>query len=245
MEAAATRRIDVGRVISQTFSTYGANAGPLLGSAFIIFLISGVLQGLLNDEGGLILTLIATVVGLIAQALYTGFVVRLVEDTRDGRRDMTAGQMMSDARPAILPLIINGILRGIAIAIGLFLLIIPGLYLMTIWAVTSPAIVSESEDSIGAFGRSHELVKGNGWPVFGVIVIAFLITVAVSIVAVAIGAAIGLAGIIILAIIAGILTAPISALVSAILFFDLGGGGGAAAAPPAPVDPPPPPAATV
>jgi hypothetical protein len=243
MEAAATRRIDVGRVISETFSTYGANAGPLLGSAFIIFLISGLLQGLLNDEGGLILTLLATVVSLIAQALYTGFVVRLVEDVRDGRRDMTAGQMMADARPAILPLIVNGILRGIAIAIGLLLLIVPGLYLMTIWAVTSPAIVSESEDSLGAFGRSQELVKGNGWPVFGVIVIAFLITVAISIVAAAVGAAIGLAGLIILAIIAAIVTAPISALVSAIMFFDLGGGSGAAA-PPAPIDPPPPPAAT-
>ena len=41
MEAATTKRIDVGRVMSETFSLYGANAGPLLGSAFIIFLISG------------------------------------------------------------------------------------------------------------------------------------------------------------------------------------------------------------
>ena len=242
MEASA-KRIDVGRVISESFSLYGANAGPLLGSAFVIFLISGVCQGLLNDEGGLILALIATAISLVAQALYTGFVVTLVKDVRDGSRDQTAGEMISSARHAIVPLIINGFLRGIAIAIGLFLLIIPGLYLMTIWAVTSPAIVAENESATGAFGRSHELVKGNGWQVFGVIVIAFLITFAVSLVAVAIGAAIGLAGVIILAIIAAVLTAPISALVSAIMFFDLGGDG-AAAAPPAPLDPPPPPVAT-
>ncbi len=245
MEAAATgKRIEVGRVINECFELYGSNAGALLGSAFVVFAISGILQGLLNNGGGLILALLATAVGLVATALYTGFVVKLVEDVRaDGRRDLSAGDLFSSAQPAILPLIINGILRGIAIAIGLFLLIVPGLWLMTIWAVTSPAIVSEDEDSIGAFGRSHELVKGQGWSVFGVIVIAFLITFVVSVVAVAIGSALGVVGIIILAILAGIVTAPIPALVSAIMFFDLGGAGAAAA--PMPTDPPPPPAPAV
>ncbi len=242
MEASA-KRIDVGRVINETFELYGKNAGALLGSAFVVFLISGILQGLLNNGGGIILALLATAVSLVATALYTGFVVKLVEDVRaDGRRDLSAGDLFSSAQHAILPLIINGILRGIAIAIGLILLIVPGLYLMTIWAVTAPAIVSEDSDSIGAFGRSHELVKGSGWSVFGVIVIAFLITFVVGLVAVAIGSAIGLAGIIIFAIIAGIVTAPINALVSAIMFFDLGGSG-AAPAGPLPTDPPPPAAA--
>jgi hypothetical protein len=243
MEAAAGKRIDVGRVISESFSLYGANAAPLLGTAFVIFLISGLLQGLLNNGGGLILVLLATAVSLIAQALYTGFVVTLVNDVRDGHRDQTAGEMVSSARHAIVPLIVNGVLRGIAIAIGLILLVVPGLYLMTIWAVTSPAIVVEKDDSISAFGRSSELVKGQGWPVFGAILVAFLISFGVGLVAVAIGTAIGLAGIIILVIAAGIFTAPIPALVASILFFDLGGGAPAPPAP-APIDPPPPPAAT-
>ena len=38
--------------------------------------------------------ILATIVGLIANALYTGFVVDLVADVRaDGRRDMSAGQL--------------------------------------------------------------------------------------------------------------------------------------------------------
>ena len=55
------------------------------------------------------------------------------------------------------------------------LLIIPGLILLTIWAVFAPAIVIERIRVIDAFGRSRELVRGNGWPVFGVIIVAFLI----------------------------------------------------------------------
>jgi hypothetical protein len=93
---------------------------------------------------------------------------------------------------------------------------------------------------IGAFGRSRELVRGNGWNVFGVIVLAFLILVAFYIVASLIGAAIGDAGVVILSIIAGIVAEPVVALVASILFFDLGGGvAQTAPAEPAPVEPPP------
>ena len=56
---------------------------------------------------------------------------------------MTVGELFSAAAPAIGSLIIWGILSGIAIGIGFVLLIIPGLILMTIWAVGAPAIVVE------------------------------------------------------------------------------------------------------
>jgi hypothetical protein len=98
---------------------------------------------------------------------------------------------------------------------------------------------------IEAFGRSRELVRGNGWNVFGVIVLAFLILIAVYIVASLIGAAIGDAGVVILSIIAGILAEPIVALVASVLFFDLGGGHDVQDSPAAmpPTEPPPPPEA--
>jgi hypothetical protein len=169
-------------------------------------------------------------------------VVNLVADIRaDGRRDLSAGEMMSMTTPVILPLIGAAILAGIGIGIGFILLIVPGLFLLTIWSVVAPAIVIERTGVIGAFGRSHELVKGDGWPVFGTIVVAFLIVAVASAIATAIGAAIGLGGLIVALILIGILTAPISALVASILFFDLGGGQGAA--PPAGEVPPAAPAA--
>jgi predicted cation transporter len=97
--------------------------------------------------------------------------------------------------------------------------------------VIAPSIVVEDKGVIDAFGRSRELVRGQGWQVFGAIVLAFLIVFAVGIVAAIIGAAIGDAGQVILRAIANVLTAPVAALVSSILFFDLGGGSGAPSAP--------------
>jgi hypothetical protein len=234
VQAGTAKRIEVGRVISETFDMYGKHAGALLGAAVVIFTISGVIQGFLRDEGGFVLLTLSSIVSIVAGVLYTGFVVNLVADVRrDGRRDMTAGQLVSATTPVILPLIGVGILAGIGIGIGLILLIVPGLILLTIWAVIAPAIVVERVGVFDSFGRSHQLVKGDAWSVFGAIVVAYLIVIGVGFIVAAIGASLSLVALTILLIVFGIVTAPIPALVSSILFFDLGGGQGAAPAQPA------------
>jgi hypothetical protein len=222
----SAKRVDVGRTISETFRIYGEHAAVLLGTAAIVFIVAGLLQGLLAASGDVFLGLLGTIIILAGVTLYTGFVVKLVEDVRDGRRDFTVGELVSSAASVLGSLVANSILRAIAVGIGFLLLIVPGLILLTIWAVTAPSIVIERRGPIEAFGRSRELVKGEGWSVFGVIVVAFVITFLIGLVAGIIGAALGDAGQVVFSIIGNIIGAPISALVSAVLFFDLGGGAG-------------------
>lgn len=241
MEASpAPKRVDVGRVLSETFSIYGAQAAALLGSAAVIFLIVGLLQGLAAAGGGIGLALVGSIAAIIGSTLYGGFVVKLVEDVRDGRRDFSTGDLLRSAAGFIAPLLGNGILKGIAVAIGLIAFVVPGLFLLTIWAVTGPAIVIERKGAIDAFGRSRELVKGDGWPVFGVIVVVFLIGIVISIVTGAIGSGFGDGGRIAFSTIGSVIAAPITALASAVLFFDLGGGSGVAAPAPGLADAAPP-----
>ncbi len=217
--------IQVGKVISDAFGIYSANIGVLVATSLAVAIVFGLVVGLLNDAGGAFAQFLAWIVQLIGTAIYTGFVVRLVQDVRDGRRDMTVGELFSAAAPAIGSLIIWGILSGIAIGIGFVLLIIPGLILMTIWSVGAPAIVAEDIGPIAAFGRSYELVRGQAWTVFGVLVVVFLIMIVAFLIAGLIGAAIGgVAGAIIVGIIVLGLFMPVSALVASTLFFDLGGG---------------------
>ncbi|HSJ17955.1 MAG TPA: hypothetical protein VK920_07670, partial [Solirubrobacterales bacterium] len=177
MEAAPApvKRITVGDVVGETFSTYGANLGALLGAAIVVFVIVGVASGLLQSAGGVVLGLLAAIVRLVGYALFTGFVVRLVQDVRDGRRDQTVGDLFSSATGAIVPLIVFGILFGIAVGIGFVLLIIPGLILLTFWCVGAPAIVVEREGPIGAFGRSWNLVRGDAWSVFAALLVILII----------------------------------------------------------------------
>jgi hypothetical protein len=237
------KRIRVGDVVSETFSVYGENAGALLGSAVIVFVVVGLVSGLFQNAGGVILGILAGIVRLVGYAIYTGFVVRLVQDVRDGRRDHTVGDLFSSAAPAVLPLIVFGIIFGVAVGIGFVLLIVPGLILVTFWSLGAPAIVIEDEGPIGAFGRSWRLVRGDAWSVFGVLVVILLIVIAIGVVLAAIATPISEGAILVASIVSTILTAPIYALAVSVLYFDLGGASAptAPAVPPQASEPPPPP----
>jgi len=103
--------------------------------------------------------------------------------SRDRTRERAAGgdprQLVGGADCSI---IVGGILAGIGIFVGLLLLIVPGLLLMTWWVLLIPVIVLERRSAGDAFGRSRELVRGYGWGVFGVIVLAILLLIGFAIV---------------------------------------------------------------
>jgi len=215
------RKLSVGETLNETFSLYGQHAGVLLPIAFWLFLVVAIFEGIAHDS--LALAPLAIVVTMIATTLYQGVVVSLVRDVQDGRRDTSMGGLVSQAMPFLWPLIGAGILSGIGIGIGFILLIVPGLILLTIWAVIAPAIVVENRGVFAAFGRSRELVRGNGWPVFGAIVVAFLIVFVAALIFTAIAVAIadGILLLIVFSALASTLTAPVMALVAAVLYYRL------------------------
>ncbi len=239
------RKLDVGGTLSQAFSTYGAQAGVLLPVAFCLFLLVAVVNWLVS--GSLILFPLGVAASVVAGTLYQGMVVGLVSDVQDGRRDSSVEDLVRATGPVILPLIGAGILAGLGIGIGFLLLFVPGLILLTIWAVIAPVIVVERTGVIEAFGRSRELVRGNGWQVFGVIFVVFVITAIVAVILGVIAAAISdtAAMRILFNVLASTVTAPIGALVAAVIYFRLREIEGAAPPPvpqPPAAPPPPPPA---
>jgi hypothetical protein len=214
-------KIDVGGTLREVFETYRDQAGVLLPVAFWLFLVVAIVSGLVGDN--LALFPIQIVVSTIAATLYEGMVVGLVRDVQDGRRDSSVRDLIDSALPVLLPLIAVGILAGIGIAIGIFLLIVPGLILLTLWAVVAPVVVVERPGIFAAFSRSQELVRGSGWQVFGVIIVAFLIAAVAGIAFTAIAVSIADGAIlrIVFSALASTLTAPITALVAAVLYFRL------------------------
>ena len=113
-------------MISDAFSIYGSNLGALLLTGLGIAVVFGIVVGLLNDSDSFILQLIGSILQLVAAAIYTGFVVKLVQDVRDGKRDQSVGELISSAMPALGSLIVFSVLSSIAIMIGFFLLDHPG-----------------------------------------------------------------------------------------------------------------------
>jgi hypothetical protein len=114
--------------------------------------------------------------------------------------------------------------------IGTLLCIAPGIWLYVAWATAIPALLVEGSRGTKALRRSFNLVRGRWWPTFGALIVAGLITSAVtfgltiftipllvsgaSYTTTQVASAIARA-------IAVVLTTPFSAAVTALIYFEL------------------------
>jgi hypothetical protein len=251
-----TQKLDVGKVFSRIFELYTTQASVYLPAALILYLPLAIVTGaVLTGTGGLFVLLLLVALGFVTAFIYQGLVVRSVEDLQDGQRDFSIGELFRSVLPVLGMLIAVGIVGGIAIGVGFLLLVIPGVILITIWAVVAPAVVIEGR-GFDAFGRSYQLTRGNFWQVLAVIVVLFVVQFIIQRIFGAIGGAISdsLFTYAIFTLIGNVIVAPLSALAAAVMYFELTGlqgqqpvatapGPAGTAPPPPPAAPPPPPAA--
>lgn len=214
------RKVSVGETLGEAFSIYRSQAGVLLPVAFWLFLGVAILEALIGESIAILAVALLT---LALVFLYQGMVVGLVRDVRDGRRDNSIAELLRSVLPVLMPLVGAGLLTAIGIVFGFVLLVVPGVYLLTIWAVTAPVIVVERRGVFEALGRSRRLVRGNGWPVLGALLVAILIGIVVTVVLNAIGQGISDDPIldVVFYALASTVTAPIEALVASVLYFRL------------------------
>jgi hypothetical protein len=213
----STQKIKPGEVIGSALEIYREQASVLLPAAVVVFAIVALARLVLTGGTGALVSLVALVLG----TFYQGMVVELVRDIQDGRRDSSVEQLFRSVAPVVLPLIGLSILLGIGVTIGFILIIVPGLFLMTIWAVAAPSLVIERRGVFAAFGRSRELVRGHGWQVFGVILVVIALSILVGIIVAIIASGFGTVGVAIVQWAVDILLAPFTALIGAVLYFSL------------------------
>ena len=178
--------MDIGDVLSEAWSLYRRFLWQFFLTALIVFAVLDLLSALAaaaSGDGvaaGLFWGLIAAVISIVGYFWVQGALVELVQDVRDGRADRTIAETYTVVRPRLPALIVAGVLAAIGIGFGLLLLIVPGLFLLTIWSMLVPVIVLEGRSAGESFTRSREVVRGNGWNVFGLIFITFLLVLIAS-----------------------------------------------------------------
>jgi hypothetical protein len=209
--------INPGEVFAGAWRIYREQFRVLIPTALAVFAVEAVLSAVLSDA----LTFIASLVALIATAFYQGMVVELVRDVQDGRRDSSVGELFRSVAPVVVRLAVVSLLFGLAVGLGFVLLIVPGLILMTIWAVVAPVMVIERPGVFAAFGRSRALVRGQGVPVFGVVIVVLLLSLLIGVIAVVLTSPLGLAGTAAVLWVANALVEPFTALAAAVLYFML------------------------
>ena len=169
-------------VIGEAWALYKAHWRHLLTFSFVVYVAVSVIGALLAAVLTWLGTIIALLLSLVALFWLQAALVKAVDDVRDGRADLSLGETFAAAREHLSAVLVAGVLAAIGIIVGLILVIVPGLVLMTWWAVIIPTIVLENRSAGESFARSRELVRGYGWGVFGVIVLMILLLIGFQIV---------------------------------------------------------------
>jgi hypothetical protein len=196
-DAVATQSFDFARVGSQISALIGRNFVPfatlaaLLGGVptFLIAIFQMMMQpdpanalaassmGVGAIFVGLVLTLMAVLPAFVLQATLT----RAAIDDLSGK-PVSIPNALQVGIANLFPLFGLAILSGLGVAIGMMLLIVPGLILATCWLVASPALVVERLGIFQAMQRSLDLSRGHRWALFGIIVLFYIVMIVVGLI---------------------------------------------------------------
>jgi hypothetical protein len=211
-------------VIADTHRLYARLFGRSFAIAALIF---GVIQlfhvfALSNLQAQVTLALLSFVLTFVGNALVEGALVEIVKDLHeDGDRVARVGDVFRRVGGRLGDLGGVSLVTGLLTGLGLMLLIVPGLVLMTRWAVAVPVVMLEGRSTGDAMRRSRELVAGNGRAVFNVLLGVGLVVGVVSLVFALAARNYGLAGLWLGGTIGAALTAPYAAHAVTVLYFHL------------------------
>lgn len=128
--------------------------------------------------GAIALFLLGMFVGLAVGVIVQGAMVGLLFAQAEGRRaTLRDAAGLFRTLPSLLAL---AIVTGLAVAIGMTLLIVPGVVVYLLWCIAPSAVVIEREGVFMALNRSQELTEGARWPVFGILLLLEAINMAAA-----------------------------------------------------------------
>lgn len=175
----------IGRVLSRGFEVLRRNAASF-GTLAAMFTLPPLLFGLFGGvetayiephpgdrDGAATFSVGIVALVLLWVMLYFLVFAALTHGTICDLRGRPAGlgASLSWALTRLFPVIGISVIASVAAGLGLLLLVIPGLFLITVWWIAVPASVVERTGVFASLDRSFNLTRGYRWQVFGIIVI--------------------------------------------------------------------------
>lgn len=185
--ATTFRPLSLGELLDRTFQLYRNHFLLFVGIAAVSYLprfvVSEVLliltrgSGTATTRAGLTLfgTFVGVILALVAVAACQASTVTAVSVVYLGQK-ITVWGSYSRILGLIPRVILVMIGLGIGIGIGLILLVVPGIILALMWALTIPVVVLENADLREALSRSSELTKGHRGRVFMIYLLFMILT---------------------------------------------------------------------
>src|SRR3954447_11299410 len=187
---------DLGRILDDAFGFYRVHWKKLLTVSAVVvvpvfLLVYGVGLGWLwegydKPSGGdvKLSDLTDNIAGLVAQLLVvtplvTAMTVHVVRSSAAGREPST-GEAVGEGLAAFSRLFLPVVLVALGVGLGLFALLIPGIYLAAHWMVVPQVVILEDRQGAEALQRSMALTRGQGWFAFLVWLVTNLLVAVLS-----------------------------------------------------------------
>jgi hypothetical protein len=184
MEAPAERPLDLGSILSDSARIWRRDfrsltilaAGlelPLVIADIVLHITPG-LKTLADDSvtiNGVVI--LVFLYGSLSHHFLAGLLERVVASERHGHHRPTLNEVLRD-----LPwgrLVVADLLLTAMIVVGLTAFVIPGLLVVTWFAIVLPLVNLERQPVLPTFARSYRLVRGHSWKVAFVALSSFAI----------------------------------------------------------------------
>jgi hypothetical protein len=173
----------VGSVLNRTLSVLSRNFLTF----FIVTTIAGLPTVLLSHSGmfmdGKTVQNPGQVFGMLLLSLFLGIVLYTFSQAivlygafQDMRgRSVSLVESLQVGLRRFFPIIGVAIAVSFVVMLGFILFIVPGLILLTMWFVATPACVVEQLGPFKSMGRSAALTGGHRWKIFGLMLLLFVI----------------------------------------------------------------------
>jgi hypothetical protein len=182
MSAVATgakQRLDIGKVVEDVFRVLADNWLPfLLATALLTGLptfVNGIGQVLSKTNPAFgVVSLVGSITNIIGIAVLQGALIYGSMQTLNGG-SATLGDCLKVGGKTWLPLIGLFILMGLAMFLGLVLLVVPGILVILRWSVAAPVLVMEGRGIQASMGRSAALTEGRRGGIFLLFLVLWIV----------------------------------------------------------------------
>jgi hypothetical protein len=194
--------LSVAEILDGAFSLYRRNFASLISIAAVVYVPLGVVQAVLaaalwgtimrpatNPSGPADAALLtgAAMGGIVFGGLwivgyalvYAALAVAISHEYLG--HEIRLGDAYAQVISRIGPLLLAWIIVALAVAAGVILCVIPGIYFAVALSFASPVVVLEGLGPSAAVGRSHQLVSGYWFRVFGTLLLFSLIVAVIQI----------------------------------------------------------------
>jgi membrane-anchored glycerophosphoryl diester phosphodiesterase (GDPDase) len=174
MATAPARELKIGAIIDKSFAVIERAVTPSLIFVLSLTVVDGVIAYFtanMSPVAQLAVTPLRVVIGV-----FFSYQLLKAMIERTGLRSRGEGDVF-------LTYFGLAVLYGLAVALGLILLVLPALFLMSRWCLAQPLVVARGDGVMQAFGESWQRTSGNEFPIIMVVLLFVMVPIVISVVA--------------------------------------------------------------